>query len=216
MDRYRFDQLATTAGAARRPHRRMLLVAVLTALVVVGCLVAAVSIAAVKFWPTVRSWTEAIINGKDTAVTSQVRQLAARLGDQRVLDLGRSGLDSAALSVLVGNEGFERLLKSVAAIPALEPLVQNGAYLQALQEAARQNVRNLTDLNPDKIASPEIRTATAEVQEALRRAPDVGAAVGIVDPRMVEVLRSDVFQQLAQAGLLDRLFRHANTEAPVD
>ena len=216
LDRYRFDHLPTPTTAAPRPHRRMLRIAILTALVLAVCLVAVVSVAAVKLWPTVRSWTEALLSEKETALTSQVRQLAGRLGDQRVMDLSRSGLDSVALSALVGNPGFERLLNSIAAVPSLGLLVQNGAYLKVLQEATRQNVRNLADLNPDKIVSPEIRAATAQVQQALRMSPNAEAAAGIVDPVVLEVLGSDVFQQLSRSGLLERLFKGAKGGAQVD
>ena len=120
------------------------------------------------------------------------------------------------LSALVGNPGFERLLNSVAAVPNLGPLVQNGAYLKVLQEAARQNVQNLADLKTDTIDSPDIRAATAQVQQALRLAPGGGGAAGTVDPAVLEVLGSDVFQQLSRSGLLERLFVGAGRGAAVD
>ena len=194
----------------------MLRIAVLTVLVLTGCLIAAVSVAAVKLWPTVRTWTEALLSGKETALTSQVRDLAGRLGDPRLLDLARSGVESFALSELVGSPGFEKLLTSVAAVPKLGPLVQNGAYLKALEEAARQNVPNLADLNLDRIDSPEIRAATAQVQEALRLAPGVGAAAGFVDPLVLKVLGGQAFQQLSRSGVLERLFGNAERNEQMD
>jgi hypothetical protein len=216
LDRYRIEHLSTTPTPAPRPLGRMLRIAVLTVLVLTGCLIAVVSVAAVKLWPTVRTWTEALLSGKETALTSQVRQLAGRLGDPRLMDLTRSGVESFALSALVGNPGFERLLNSVAAVPNLGPLVQNGAYLEVLQEASRQNVQNLADLNLDKIDSPEIRVATSQVQEALRLSPGVGAAAGFVDPLVLKVLGSQAFQQLSRSGVLERLFGSAERDAQVD
>ncbi len=214
LDRYGFDNLSPTARAAPRIHRRVLRIAIFTALVLVGCLVATVSVGALKLWPTLRGWTEALLSGKEAVLTSQVRQLAGRLGDPDLLELNRS--DGAMLSALAGNSGFERLLNSVAAIPNLGPLVQNGDYLKVLQEAARQNVRNLADLKTDKIVSSDIRAAAAQVQEALRLAPGGGGDAGTLDPAVVQVLESDVFQQLSRSGVFERVLGGPSRGAQVD
>jgi hypothetical protein len=216
LDRYGFDNLSPTAGARPRANRRILRIAIITALVLVGGLVVTATVGAVKLWPAVRTWSESLLSGKETALTSQVRQLAGRLGDQRILELSKGGLDSAVLSALVGNSGFERLRNSVGAVPNLGPLVQNGAYLKVLQEAARQKVPNLTDLKADTIVSPDVRAATTQVQQALRLAPGGGGAAGTVDPAVLELLGSDVFQQLSRSGLFERLFVGAGRGAAVD
>ena len=216
LDRWGYDNLSRAVTPARHARRRWLRVAILTALLLAGCLVAVVSVGAVKLWPAVRSWTEALLSGKETTLTSQVRQLAGRVADPRILELSRSGLDSAVLSALVGSSGFERLLNSVAAAPDLAPLVQNGAYFKVLQEAARQKVPNLANLRADQIVAPDVRAAAIQVQGVLRQAPGGGGIAGAVDPSVLELLGSNTFQQLSRSGVLDRLFGTSARGAPVD
>jgi hypothetical protein len=216
LDRWGYDNLSRAVTPVRRARRRWLRVAILTVLLLAGCLVAVVSVGAVKLWPAVRSWTEALISGKETALTSQARQLANRVADPHSLELRRIGLDSAVLSALVGNSGFERLLNSVVAAPNLGSLVRNGTYFKVLQEAARQKVLKLADLKADQIAEPDVRAATVQVQEALRQAPGGGGIAGTVDPAVLELLGSNTFQQISRSGVLDHLFGTANRGAPVD
>lgn len=85
------------------------------------------------------------------------------------------------LSALMANAGFKRLLNSVKAVPDLSQLVQDGAYLTALQEASRQSVQNLAELATDRIASQEVRAATEQVLQALQPAPGDGGVAGTVD-----------------------------------
>jgi Transcription factor zinc-finger len=72
LDRYGLDNLSPTASAAPRASRRMLRIAILTALVLIACLLVTVTVGAVKLWPEVRSWTESLLGGKQTALTSFV------------------------------------------------------------------------------------------------------------------------------------------------
>lgn len=217
LERYGFDNLFSPAASAPpRPKRRILLIAIAATLVLGVCILATVMVGALKLWVTVQSWTGSLLSGKETALTSQVQQLTGRLGSQRILELSRGALESAGLSSLAGNSGFERLLSSVAAVPNLGPLVRNGVYLKVLQEAARQNVGNLADLKTDTIVSPDIREAATQVQQALRSAPGGGGAAGTVDPAVLEVMGSEVFQQLSRSGLLERLFGGARPAAPAD
>jgi hypothetical protein len=216
LDRLALNNLSPSAAASRRFPSRLLRIAVLTALILAGCLIATVAVGAIKLWPAVRSWSESLFSGKDTAVTAQARQLAGGLTDQRILELSRSGLDRTVISTLKSNSGFEQLLNSVAAVPTLGPLVQNGAYLKVFQEAARQRVQNLADLKIDGIASPDIRAATAQVQSALRQAPEGGGIAGTVDPAVLELLGSNAFLQLSRSGVLERLFGAASRGAQVD
>ena len=196
LNQHGLASIPLNTGTQRR--RRLLRITILVAILLLGSMIVTVSVGAVKLWPTIRSWTEATVSEIEKGLASQVRQLAGRLGDQRVLELSRGGVDSAVLSALMANAGFERLLNSVTAVPNLGPLVQDGAYLTVLQEAARQNVQNLADLTTDRIASPEIRAATERIQQALRLAPGGGRAAGIVDPAVLAVLRSDTFQELSR------------------
>ena len=215
LDRWGFDHLSPSVRPVRRFPPWLLRVAILTAMLLAGCLIATVAVGAMKLWPTVRSWTEALLGAKETSLTAQVRQLAGRVADPRILELSRSGLDRTVISTLIGNSGFERLLNSVAVVPNLGPLVQNGAYFKVLQEAARQRVQNLMDLKAEQIASPDVRAATAQVQGALQQAPGGGGIAGTVDPAVLELLGSNAFQQLSRSGVLDRFFG-ASRGAQVD
>lgn len=67
LDRWSYECLSEAVTSPRHSHRRWLRIAILTALVLVGCLVATVTVGAVKLWPMVRSWTEALLDGRETA-----------------------------------------------------------------------------------------------------------------------------------------------------
>ena len=209
LDRYRFDNLSPTAVPGRPAYRRVLRIAVITALVLAGCLAVTVTVGAVKLWPAVRSWTESLLAGKGAVLNSQLRDLAGRLGEGR-------GLDGAVVSELAGNSAFSRLLNSVAAAPELRPLVQNGAYLAVLQEAARQNVSNLADLKLERTTSPDLHRAVTQVQQVLKKAPGGGGAAGTVDPAVLELLGSNAFQQLSRSGIFERLFAGTGRSTQVD
>ena len=208
LDKGGFDSLPSVARMlpqGLRVPRRLLRIAILTALVLVGCLIATISVGAIKLWPTVRGWAEAVLTGKEISLGQQVRQLASRLDDPRLARLSQLGLDSATISALLGNSRFEPLLKSVAAAPELGPLIKNGTYLKVLQEAARQNVQNLVDLKTTEIVSADVRSAAERIQQLLRSAPGA-EAIGVVDPTIVGLLGSDAFQQLCRSGFFDSVF----------
>jgi hypothetical protein len=208
LDRGGFDRLPSVARMLpQRPRapRRLLRIAILTALILVGCLIATISIGAIKLWPTVRGWTKAMLTGKEIPLAQQVRQLARRLDDPRLARLSQVGLDSATISALLGNSRFEPLLKSVSAAPELGPLIKDGTYLKVLQEAGRQNVQNLLDLKTAEIVSADVRTTAERIQPVLR---DVqGAeAIGAVDPTVIALLSSDAFQRFCRSGSFESIF----------
>ena len=99
LDRWGFDHLSPSARPVRRFPRWLLRAAILTALLLAGCLTVAVG--AMKLWPTIRSWTEALLGAKETAGTSQVRQLAGHVAAPRILELSQSGLDRTVISTPV-------------------------------------------------------------------------------------------------------------------
>ena len=218
VGRQRIDHLSSasrTLPRVSRLPRRLVRIAVLTALVLAGCLIATISVGAVKVWPTVRGWAEALLSANENALTVQVRQLAVRLGDPRLSNLSEIGLDSAAVSILLENSGFERVLNSLTAVPDLGPFIRNGAYLQVLQEAARQKVQNLAELKPDAIASAEVRTAASQIQQILARAPG-GQPIGAIDPAVVELLGTDVFQQLSRSRFFESVLGKGKPDGPAD
>src|SRR5947209_17946629 len=136
LERRVFDSLPSNAGAVPRPwraHGRLLRIAALTALVLTGCLIATISVGAVKLWPTVQMWAVGLFRGNEAVVAAQLRDLAGRLGASRLSALSQTGLSSAAVSVLLGNSGFERFVRSLESVPDLGPFVQSGAYLKVLQ-----------------------------------------------------------------------------------
>jgi hypothetical protein len=174
-------------------------------LILLGCLIATVSVGAVKLWPAARGWAEALLAGKQIPLAEQVRQLASRLDVPNLSRLSQVGLDRATISALLSNSRFEPLLSSVSAAPELGPLIKDGTYLRVLQEARRQNVRNLLDLKTAEIVSADVRTAAEKIQRVLRSVPGA-QAIGAVDPTVVQLLNSDAFGQLCQSGLFDSVF----------
>ena len=190
--------------------RRLLRIAILTGLVLVGCLVATISVGAIKVWPTVRGWAEAVLTGQEISLTQQVRQLASRLDDPRLSMLGQAGLNGAAVSALLNNSSFEPLLRAVRAAPELGPLIQDGTYLRVLQEAGRQRVQSLLDLKATEIVSADVRAAAERIQQFLRSEPGA-KGIGAVDPSVLGLLGSDAFQQLCRSGFFETAFRNAES-----
>ena len=85
-------------------------------------------------------------------------------------------------------------------------MVQNGAYLKVLEEATRQNVQNLANLNPDKIVSPEIRAANGTGSAGPATVTRSWSSSRDFDPVVLKVMEA-TFQQLSRSGLtIERLF----------
>jgi hypothetical protein len=179
----------------------LLRIVLLTALILVGCLIATVSVGAVKLWPTVRNWMVALVSGGENPLTA-VRDLATGARDMRPIDLALAGLDGPAVSALLANSGFKPVLNAIAAAPDALPLIRNGKYLQVLEEAQRQNIQNLADLRTAQIASAEIRSAAEQLQQFVQRVPGA-KAIGVVDPAVLDLLRTDAFRQLCQSRFFD-------------
>lgn len=76
-------------------------------------------------------------------MTSEIRHMAGRPSDPRLPELSRSGLDRVTLSILGANSAFDRLVTVVTTMAEFYALVESGSYLEVLEEATRQNVRNL-------------------------------------------------------------------------
>lgn len=149
-------------------------------------------------------------------MTSEIRHMAGRPSDPRLSELSRNGLDRVKLSILGANSAFDQLVIVVTTMSEFYALVESGSYLKVLEEATRQNVRNLADLNTYKIVSPDIRAATEQVQQALRVAPDGGGLAGPPDPALLEVLRSEALQQFSRSGFFEPLAIGPSFGAPVD
>jgi hypothetical protein len=136
--------------------------------------------------------------GDIDAARRVVAQVGTRLGDDRVVQLSRTGEGIAGLAALAGNPELTAVLKWTAAIPALGPLVQNGGYQKALEEAVRQNVPNIAQIRLDQVASPEVRAALAEVQQLVARNPQGAEAASTVNANVLNLLKSEAFARLRQ------------------
>jgi hypothetical protein len=161
LDKGGFDHLPSVARMlAQGPQapRRLLRIAILTALILLGWLIATISVGAIKRWPTVRGWADPPLTGKEIPLAQQVRQLATRLNDPRFARLNQIGLNSATISALLGNSRFEPLLRSFLLLRNSGP-IKDGMYLKVLQEARRQNVQNLLNLKTAEIVSADVRSA---------------------------------------------------------
>ncbi len=102
------------------------------------------------------------------------------------------------LAALAGNPEMAEVLKWTAAIPALGPLVQNGGYQKALEEAVRQNVPNIAQIRLDQVASPEVRTLLAEVQQVVAKNPQAAEAASTVNANVLNLLKTEAFARLRQ------------------
>jgi hypothetical protein len=175
--------------------------------IVVGLVVAVgVGVGIVKLWPVARTWTQNALGASSIdAAQRTVAQVGARLGDNPILQLSRTGAGAAVLAALAGNPELKEVLKWTAAIPALGPLVQNGAYQKALEEAVRQNVPNIAQIKLDQVASPELRAVLAEVQQVVAKNPQAAEAASTVNASVLNLLKSEPFTSLRQNPDFSRL-----------
>jgi hypothetical protein len=158
-----------------------------------------IGVGIVTLWPVARAWArDALGAGNIDAAQRVIAQVGARLGDDRVAQLSRTGAGAAVLAALAGNPELAEVLKWTAAMPALGPLVQNGSYQKALEEAVRQNVPNIGQIRLDQVASPDVRARLAEVQQVVARNPQVAGAASTVNASVLNLLQSEAFARLRQ------------------
>jgi Zn-finger nucleic acid-binding protein len=217
LDSSGFDRLSAPApmapGTPKIP-RRLLRIVLLRALILVGCLIATISVGAVKLWPTVRSWVAALVTGGESPMGA-IRELATRAEEMRLIDLTRAGLDGAAASTLLTHSGFRPVLNAIAVAPDALPLIRNGKYLQVLEEAQRQNVQNLADIQTAQITSAEIRSAAEQIKQLIGSVPGA-KAIGVVDPAVLDILRTDAFRQLSLSSFFDPIRKDAGSGERID
>lgn len=182
-----------------RFSKRTVRTAVVTSVVVGLAVTVGVGVGIVKLWPVARTWAQKVIGAGDIdSARRVVAQVGARLGDDRIVQLSRTGEGIAGLAALAGNPELAAVLKWTVAIPALGPLVQNGSYQQALEEAVRQNVPNITQIRLEQVASPEVRALLADVQQVVAKNPQGAEAVSTVNTNVLSLLKSEAFARLRQ------------------
>ena len=204
LDRAEFAGIAYSPRPRCSHHggRRLLRIALLTALILTGCLIATISVGAVISWPRLRSWAGAFLGSDPGSPTVEVSQLSGRLPDPLIARLSEAGLDGTVAASLRRHAGFGRLLSSIDALPDLVPFVRDGDYLKVLNEGARQKVRSIVDIDAKAIASPETKAAAERIQQAIARAPG-GRAAARVDPAVIDLLGTGMFLQLRRSGFFD-------------
>ena len=136
---------------------------------------------------------ERAISPRRRRVVAQVGRRAWRRPD-RAVEPHRRG--NAAVGRAAGNPELAEVLKWTAAMPALGPLVQNGSYQKALEEAVRQNASNIAQIRLDQVASPEIRAVLAEVLQVVAKSPQGAEAASTVSANVLNMLRSEAFARL--------------------
>jgi hypothetical protein len=199
MDRRGFDEIPCFLTRLRC-HRKAVLTGVLAVLVLGACLIVGLVVGIVKLWPSALNLAQ-----KELGLTGAVQELVTRLGYDRLAAIGRGALDSVALAALAGQSEFRELQKWMVAAPGLRDAVLSGAYLNALQEAARQKVPSIAEIDLSRVATAEVRDTVANVQQILSNAPQIVAAAGATNPTLVEVLRSEAFVQLRRDPNFSRL-----------
>jgi hypothetical protein len=182
--------------------KRTVLAAVVTTIAVILVVTVGVGIGIVKLWPVARTWIQSGLGARASdAARGVVAEVGARLGDDRIAQLSRTGAGAAALGALAENQELAAVLKWTSAIPALGPLVQNGAYQKALEEAVRQNVPSIAQVRLEQVASPEARALLAEVQQVLARDTQAATAASTVNPDVINLLKSETFARLRQYSI---------------
>lgn len=173
--------------------------AAIAATLVVGLVViVGVGVGIVKLWPVTGAWTQNALGSTDIAAARRlVAQVGTQLGDDRIVQLSRAGEGIPGLAALAENPGMAEILKLTAAIPALGPFVQNGAYQKALEEAVRQNVATIAQIKLDQVASPEIRTLLSEVQQVVEKNPQAAGAASTLNANVLNLLKSEAFARLS-------------------
>ena len=181
--------------------------AVVAATLVLGLVViVGIGFGAVKLWPVVRTWTQNTLGVSDIdSARRVVAQVGAQLGDERIVQLSRAGADPVALAALAGNPELAGVLKWTATLPALGPLVQNGGYRQALEEAIRQNVPDIAQIRLDQVASPEVRAMVAKVQQVVAENPQGAEAASTVNANVLNLLKSEAFALLCRNPDVSRI-----------
>ncbi len=175
-------------------------VAIVTTLVVGLVVTVGVAVGIVKFWPVARAWAQNALGASNVdAARRVVAQVGVRLGDDRIVQLSRTGEGIAGLAGLAGNPELAQVLKWTAAVPALGPLLQNGNYQKALEEAVRQNVPNIAQIRLDQVASPEVRAQLAEVQQVVGKNPQAAAAASTVNANVLNLLKTEAYARLRQS-----------------
>ena len=152
-----------------------------------------------RFWPVARTWTQnALGAGNFDAARKVAAQAGALLGNDRVAQLRSAGDGVAGLAALAGQPQMAEVLKWTAALPALGPMVLNGGYRKALEEAVRQGVPNIAQIRLDQVASPEVRALLAEVQQVFAKNPQIAQAASTVNADVLNLLKSEAFARLSQ------------------
>jgi hypothetical protein len=182
-----------------RVTKKAVRVAVVATLVVGLVVTVGVVVGIVKLWPVARTWAQNGLGaGNVDAARRVIAQVGARLGDDRIVQLSRTGEGMAGLAALAGNSEMAEVLKWTAAIPALGPLLQNGSYQEALEEAVRQKVPNIAQISLDQVASPEVRAQLAQVQQVIVKNPQGAAAASAVNVNVLNLLKTEAFARLSQ------------------
>lgn len=177
--------------------RKAILAVIATTFVVGLVVIVGAGIGIVKLWPVAWTWTQSALGGGDlAAVRRVVAQVGEQIGDDRIVQLSRTGESIAAFAAVAGKPGVTEILKLTAAIPALGPLLQNGAYQKALEEAVRQNVGSVAQIKIDQVTSPEVRALLLEVQQVVARNPQAAEAASVVNADVLNLLKSEAFAKL--------------------
>jgi len=189
-----------------RFSKRAVRTAIMTTIVLALFLAVGAGVGIVKLFPAAWTWVQNVLGGANIdAARRAVADVGAQLLDDRLVGLSRTSEGAAALAALAGNAELAQLLKWTTAIPGLGSLVQSGAYQQAIEEAVRQNVPNISEIRLDQVVSPETRTLLAEVQQVMANNPQAAEAASVVNANVLNLLKSDAFARLRQIPEFSRL-----------
>jgi hypothetical protein len=149
-------------------------------------------------------------------VTSGLQQLASRVGSGPLSKLILLGVNPATLAAIAAKPELATLLNTVAAVPELGAFVRDGTYQAALSEAIRQNVRSISEIRLEQVASLEARNLIARVQDVLSKQPQSVADAGSVNPRVLDLLQTTAFARLMQDRRFSEYLGRSAAEREID
>jgi len=166
------------------------------------------AVVVVKFLPIAKTWTQAALAGRDVSKADALVQLMDRLNSAEFKALIQRGVDPATLAAAAVSKEFATLVSVVATYPALGAVIRDGAYREAMTEAVRQKVPTISQIQMDRVPSPQVREAIQRVQRVLLGIGPAGAKAEVADARMLALLQTSEFVRLLQdAKFVDFLAR---------
>jgi hypothetical protein len=155
-------------------------------------------VAVVKFVPVAKTWTTIALSSRDVSIGEALIQLVGRLNSAELKALMERGVDPATLAAAANKKEFATLLSAVANYPALGAVIRDGTYREAMAEAVRQKAPTISQIQLDRVPTPQAREAVQKVQGLLLEIGPAASKVAAVDAPVLALLQTPEFATLLQ------------------